>query len=43
MSSSIAPATALPKTAACFSCHQDNAETDTTFTQFYPTLAIPNL
>ena len=28
----------LPKTAACFSCHQKNGATDTTFVQFYPTL-----
>ena len=26
------------KTADCFSCHQQNGATDTTFVQFYPTL-----
>jgi hypothetical protein len=26
------------KTANCFSCHQKNGATDTTFVQFYPTL-----
>ena len=30
--------TLFPKTADCYSCHQDNAATDTTFVQFYPTL-----
>ncbi len=33
------PAAMIPKTAACYSCHQDHAQTDTTFTQYYPTLA----
>ena len=28
----------FPKTADCFTCHQQNAATDTTFVQFYPTL-----
>ena len=28
----------FPKTADCFSCHQQNGATDTTFVQFYPTL-----
>ncbi len=32
------PAAMLPKTASCFACHEKNAATDTTFTQFYPTL-----
>jgi hypothetical protein len=32
-------AAALPKSASCYSCHADNARTDTTFTQFYPELA----
>lgn len=29
---------AFPKTASCFTCHQKNGATDTTFVQFYPTL-----
>jgi hypothetical protein len=33
------PAQALPKTAACFACHEKNGVSDTTFTQFYPTLS----
>jgi len=33
-----APATMLPKTASCYSCHRDHAAVDTTFMQFYPTL-----
>ena len=28
----------FPKTADCYSCHQKNGATDTTFVQFYPTL-----
>jgi hypothetical protein len=28
----------FPKTADCYSCHQQNGSTDTTFVQFYPTL-----
>jgi len=28
----------LPKTADCYSCHEQNGATDTTFVQFYPTL-----
>lgn len=28
----------FPKTANCFTCHEQNASTDTTFVQFYPTL-----
>jgi Cu/Ag efflux protein CusF len=28
----------LPKTANCYSCHEQNAAVDTTFVQFYPTL-----
>jgi hypothetical protein len=32
-------ATMIPKSASCYSCHADNARTDTTFTQFYPELA----
>ncbi len=28
----------FPKTADCYSCHQQNGATDTTFVQFYPTL-----
>jgi len=34
-----APAQALPKSAACFACHEQHGAKDTTFTQFYPTLA----
>jgi hypothetical protein len=30
--------TLFPKTAPCYSCHQENGATDTTFVQFYPTL-----
>lgn len=29
----------LPKTADCYSCHQQSGAVDTTFVQFYPTLA----
>lgn len=32
-------ATRIPKTATCYSCHQQNGAVDTTFVQFYPTLA----
>jgi cytochrome c553 len=28
----------FPKAAACFTCHEKNGATDTTFVQFYPTL-----
>lgn len=28
----------VPKTAACYSCHEQHAAVDTTFVQFYPTL-----
>jgi hypothetical protein len=28
----------LPKTADCFTCHEQNGSSDTTFVQFYPTL-----
>ena len=28
----------FPKTMACYSCHEQNAATDNTFVQFYPTL-----
>lgn len=31
-------APALPKTAACYSCHSQNAAVENTFVQFYPTL-----
>ncbi len=31
--------TLLPKSADCYSCHQMNGAVDTTFVQFYPTLA----
>jgi Cu/Ag efflux protein CusF len=30
--------TLLPKSATCYSCHEQNAAVDTTFVQFYPTL-----
>jgi Cu/Ag efflux protein CusF len=30
--------TLFPKTATCYSCHEQNAAVDTTFVQFYPTL-----
>jgi hypothetical protein len=30
--------TAIPATAGCYSCHQQNGAVDTTFVQFYPTL-----
>jgi len=33
-----APATMIPRTANCYSCHQENGAVDTTFVQFYPTL-----
>jgi hypothetical protein len=33
-----APGALMPKTANCYSCHEQHAATDTTFTQFYPTL-----
>lgn len=29
---------AIPRTAACYSCHQQHGAVDTTFVQFYPTL-----
>jgi len=32
------PATMIPRTANCYSCHQANGAVDTTFVQFYPTL-----
>ena len=31
------PATRLPYSAECYSCHQAHGAVDTTFTQFYPT------
>lgn len=31
------PAQAVPRTAACYSCHQDHGAVETTFVQFYPT------
>ena len=31
--------TLLPKSAACYSCHEQSGAVDTTFVQFYPTLA----
>ncbi|MDB6092310.1 MAG: Cytochrome [Gammaproteobacteria bacterium] len=33
-----APAQQIPKSADCYSCHQQHAAVDTTFVQFYPTL-----
>ncbi len=33
-----APATMMPKTADCYTCHREHAAVDTTFVQFYPTL-----
>jgi hypothetical protein len=33
-----APAAMIPRTASCYSCHQEHAAVDTTFVQFYPTL-----
>jgi hypothetical protein len=35
---SMKPASAIPATAACYSCHAENAAVDNTFVQFYPTL-----
>ena len=32
------PGAFQPRTASCYSCHQDHAAVDTTFVQFYPTL-----
>jgi hypothetical protein len=32
------PATMIPKTEACYSCHAENTAVDRTFVQFYPTL-----
>ncbi len=32
------PAAMIPRTATCYSCHQENGAVDTTFVQFYPTL-----
>ena len=32
------PAKAIPREAACYSCHEQHAAVDTTFVQFYPTL-----
>jgi hypothetical protein len=32
------PATMIPKSANCYSCHDEHAAVDTTFVQFYPTL-----
>jgi len=31
--------TLLPKDRDCYSCHEKNGAVDTTFVQFYPTLA----
>jgi len=32
------PAQMIPRSANCYSCHQENGAVDTTFVQFYPTL-----
>jgi Cytochrome P460 len=32
------PASKIPMTEACYSCHREHAAVDTTFVQFYPTL-----
>jgi hypothetical protein len=32
------PVSQLPKTAACYTCHSQNAAVEQTFVQFYPTL-----
>src|SRR6478736_3307452 len=32
------PATMIPRTASCYSCHEANTAVDRTFVQFYPTL-----
>lgn len=32
------PSTMIPRTANCYSCHEEHAAADTTFVQFYPTL-----
>jgi hypothetical protein len=32
------PATMIPATASCYSCHEEHGAVDTTFVQFYPTL-----
>ena len=34
-----APGALLDKSQACYSCHEQHGQTDTTFTQFYPMLA----
>lgn len=34
-----APGQLLPATAECYTCHREHGATDTTFVQFYPTLA----
>ena len=28
----------IPRPASCYTCHEEHAAVDTTFTQFYPTL-----
>lgn len=37
-SGSAKPATPIPRTAGCYSCHAQNGAVDNTFVQFYPTL-----
>jgi|SRR6185437_6534299 len=34
----VEPATMIPLSESCYSCHQQHAAVDTTFVQFYPTL-----
>jgi Cytochrome P460 len=34
----IGPTKQIPKTAECYSCHEQHAAVDTSFVQFYPTL-----
>ncbi|WP_295635145.1 cytochrome P460 family protein [Novosphingobium sp.] len=33
------PGAIIPKTASCYSCHDEHGAVDSTFVQFYPTLA----
>jgi Cytochrome P460 len=38
LSGGVSSATALPKSAPCYSCHAQHGAVDNTFVQFYPTL-----
>lgn len=38
LSSGAGSASALPKSAVCYSCHAEHGAVDNTFVQFYPTL-----